>query len=141
MNKQLMRIAPQRVVIIALLIISECLLSSQAQTATPAKSCVSGESQNHFLLQTEETLVAATSNTVALGSDVTSVTLSHDSEVLRCETMASQINSLRSGQRLYLTLRGVQATKQPGVLYQLYLCLPRGAKPARDDAHYVGTLD
>lgn len=57
------------------------------------------------------------------------------------KTLASFLEALGPGQRLYLVLHGLRAKEQPGVLYHLYLNLPPGTKPGADDARYMGTFN
>jgi hypothetical protein len=45
------------------------------------------------------------------------------------------------GQQLFLVLDDLQASEQPGIIYEIYLGLPPGAAPATDDRHFVGTLN
>jgi hypothetical protein len=58
--------------------------------------------------------------------------------------LASQLAALGPGRHLYLVLRDLRATEQPGVLYHLYLDLPPlplGGTPAEDDPRHVGSLN
>jgi hypothetical protein len=49
--------------------------------------------------------------------------------------------SLTAGQRLHLLIRGLTMESAPGVIYQIYLNLPRNATPTANDPHYVGSLN
>lgn len=55
--------------------------------------------------------------------------------------LVSRLNALKRGRNIYLVLRGLHADVQPGVLYNVYLDLPAGAKPEQNDPHYVGLLN
>lgn len=55
--------------------------------------------------------------------------------------LASRLSALKSGRSIYLVIRELSAELQPGILYHVYLDLPAGAKPVRDDPHYVGLLN
>ena len=57
------------------------------------------------------------------------------------QTIAARLAALAPGHRLYLIFKDLRVQEQPGILYRLYLDLPAGAKPARDDPHYVGVLN
>jgi hypothetical protein len=57
------------------------------------------------------------------------------------KSLATQLDALPPGRSLYLVVRGLTATEQPGVTYSVYLDLPPGAKPAGDDPRKVGILD
>jgi hypothetical protein len=43
--------------------------------------------------------------------------------------------------RLLLVLKGIRASKQPGVLFHLYLDLPPGTLPGKHDQRHVGVLN
>lgn len=47
----------------------------------------------------------------------------------------------RAGKRLFLVLRGLEAKTPPGVLYHLYLDLPEGVRPAKDDPRHIGSVN
>lgn len=55
--------------------------------------------------------------------------------------LGAEIDSLRSGERIYLLVKDPASSEQPGVLFHLYLDLPAGTKPAKDDIHYIGSLN
>ncbi|HET9212502.1 MAG TPA: hypothetical protein VFR03_19010 [Thermoanaerobaculia bacterium] len=57
------------------------------------------------------------------------------------KSLAAQLDALPPGRSLYLAVRGLTATEQPGVTYSVYLDLPPGAKPAGNDPRKVGILD
>jgi hypothetical protein len=57
------------------------------------------------------------------------------------KSLAAQLDALAPGRSLYLVVRGLTATEQPGVLYSVYLDLPAGARPAENDPRKVGILD
>jgi hypothetical protein len=57
------------------------------------------------------------------------------------EKLSDRMAILRSGQRLYLLLKGLQCTSQPGVTYHLYLDLPEGASPSPEDVHHIGIIN
>jgi hypothetical protein len=55
--------------------------------------------------------------------------------------IASAIESMEPGERLFLVLRDLSAAEPPGVLYHLYLSLPPGAVPAEDDPRHAGSIN
>jgi hypothetical protein len=55
--------------------------------------------------------------------------------------LASRLEALRGGRSIYVVIKGLHTEVQPGVLYNVYLDLPAGAKPDKDDLHYVGQLN
>jgi hypothetical protein len=57
------------------------------------------------------------------------------------EKLSDRMAILRGGQRLYLLLKGLQCTSQPGVTYHLYLDLPEGASPSPEDVHHIGIIN
>lgn len=48
---------------------------------------------------------------------------------------------LARGEHIYLLLKNLATQEQPGVVYQVYLDLPAGSVPAKDDPHYAGTIN
>ena len=61
--------------------------------------------------------------------------------VLTGKSLAARAEALAPGRRIYLVLRELRASEPPGVLYHVYLDLPAGATPAKDDIHFAGTLN
>ena len=57
------------------------------------------------------------------------------------ESLGSRLDKLEPGRRIYLVLKNLSTTEQPGVLYHLYLDLPAGAKPGKNDPRYAGSLN
>jgi hypothetical protein len=56
-------------------------------------------------------------------------------------TLALWLRKLPPGRKIYLVLRDLRASAPPGVLFHVYLDLPEGVKPGKDDAHYVGSFN
>lgn len=78
----------------------------------------------------------------SLGSDAVRIPLRPGSPSASEEgLLSSRLDKLKSGRRIYLVIRGLHAEAQPGVLYNIYLDLPAGAEPRKDDPHYVGQLN
>jgi tyrosinase len=50
------------------------------------------------------------------------------------------LRALPSARNIRLTVRDLQATAAPGILYHLYLNLPAGASRAVAEAHYIGPI-
>lgn len=55
--------------------------------------------------------------------------------------LASQLDTLKRDRSIYLVIRNLRAELQPGVLYHVYLDLPAGTKPVKNDPHYVGSFN
>jgi hypothetical protein len=55
--------------------------------------------------------------------------------------LTSRLGTLKRGRNIYLVIRDLHTEMQPGVLYHLYLDLPAGAKPLRNDPHFIGFLN
>jgi hypothetical protein len=78
--------------------------------------------------------VIATAGPVVLGSEPTQIPLEG-------KNLAASLEAITANQRIYLVLRDLNASQQPGVLYHVLLDLPPGAKPEKNDIHFVGTLN
>jgi tyrosinase len=52
-----------------------------------------------------------------------------------------RIKALPKEKHVYLLVKNLRADAQPGVLYQLYLDLPEGAKGEKATPHFVGTVN
>ena len=73
-------------------------------------------------------MLASTSSRVELGAHATTVTLHPKAAVM-------------DGRKTYLVLRGLTAENVPGIVYDVYVDLPRGVVPKADDPHYAGTIN
>jgi tyrosinase len=51
------------------------------------------------------------------------------------------VSAVPPNQAIYLVFRNIRATSPPGVLYDVYLDLPRDETPSRESPSYVGTLN
>lgn len=76
-----------------------------------------------------------------LAKNAAPVTLGAGPVVVSLASSGKSLDALTPGRSLYLVVRGLTATEQPGVLYSVYLDLPAGAKPAENDPRKVGILD
>lgn len=87
-------------------------------------------------------LIARTEDPISLGTGPTLITL-NDVHSLpgNASALSTIAGELAPGKRIYLVLREPHADHPPGVIYHIYLELPAGAHPARDDPHYVGALN
>lgn len=86
-------------------------------------------------------LIAASTQTIALGRQATRVVL-EDRDTREAERgLDNHVRALPRGRRLYLVLKNFRAAQPPGVLYHLYLDLPENAAPRKNDAHHVGILN
>jgi hypothetical protein len=89
--------------------------------------------------QKVETL-AASPGPNELAGGLVKVTLSQN-PALQGTKLASRLGALAPGDRIYLVLRQLAAQQQPGVLYHVYMDLPAGSAPDKDDPHYVSALN
>jgi hypothetical protein len=56
-------------------------------------------------------------------------------------TLGLWLRKLPPDRKIYLVLRDLRASAPPGVLFHVYLDLPEGAKPSKDDPHNVGSFN
>jgi len=80
----------------------------------------------------------AAAKTVELAGKQTTVELQ---PVPAANNLLSRLNSPRRGERIYLVLRDLATQEQPGMVYQIYLNLPAGSVPGKDDPHFVGVIN
>ncbi len=52
-----------------------------------------------------------------------------------------QLSAALETRQLYIVLNNIQVRREPGVVYDVYLNVPQGTRPAPDDLGYVGTLN
>ena len=52
-----------------------------------------------------------------------------------------RMKNLAAGRKIYLVLKGLQATAQPGVLYDIYLNLPEAAPPNTRNNYQIGSIN
>jgi len=57
------------------------------------------------------------------------------------DKLSDQTAILSSGKRLYLVLKGLHCTSQPGTTFHLYLDLPEGISPSSDEVRHVGIIN
>jgi tyrosinase len=55
--------------------------------------------------------------------------------------LGARLGSLASNERIFLVLRDLVTQEQPGVVYQVFLDLPAGSTPGKDDPRYVGVTN
>ena len=92
--------------------------------------------------EAEAKILATTEGPVALSTLPTRVSLAAASaQGSAGGTLAAQLRELPAGGKIRVVLRDLRASAAPGVLFHIYLDLPEGAKPALDDAHYVGSFN
>jgi hypothetical protein len=84
----------------------------------------------------QSTEVLARAGAVALGRGPVEVALEAPEGPLD-----ARVAALGADRKLFLVLRDIRTTEQPGVLYRIYLGLPRGAQPVPDGFHAVGALN
>lgn len=85
------------------------------------------------------TLIATSESDIKLSSEPVVVPLR---SAQQARSLAWEMQSyLARNNRLYLILKHIRAAKQPGVLFHVYLDLPRGTRPDREDPRHVGVLN
>jgi len=88
--------------------------------------------------QQMESRIVAAAKPVALAEGEVTVALRASGP----RTLAARVDALRAGQHLFLVAGDLRADEQPGVLYQVYLDLPRDGKRASDRAgRHVGYVN
>ena len=88
---------------------------------------------------------AAAASGIALGSGPVNVKLrpapSAAAAAAPTAALGARVEQLPDTSRMYLLLKNLKASAQPGVLYHVYLDLPSGTSPAAAAGHYVGTIN
>jgi tyrosinase len=82
----------------------------------------------------------AASPSLALGRGPVRLTLEH-SPGNKNRLLADELKALGTQKSLYLVLKDLQTNAQPGVLYDVYLDLPEGARTNGANDNYVGTIN
>jgi len=86
----------------------------------------------------ELSLIAETTEPVTLSGRQTRIVLRPTASAGSTDkTLAERFGALTAGRRIYVVLRNLRATQQPGVLYRLYLDLPADQKTTRTNARHV----
>lgn len=110
------------------------LLSAGLAAAPPVHAATQSSGSQPVEGNGHSMTIATASGPVVLGNGPTQV-------VCEARNLAARVETLTQNQRIYLVLRELHAAEQPGVLYHLYLDLPQGSKPEKDDPHYVGSVN
>jgi tyrosinase len=89
---------------------------------------------------------APSSGPVPLGRELVTVSLAtRDVPALRgakkTKDFSVQLSTALDTRQLFVVLKNIQVSQDPGVTYAVYLNVPKGTKPAVDDPGYVGTLN
>gem|GEM_PF-1520024 len=87
--------------------------------------------------QMESRIVAAAGKAVALPEGEVTVALRASGQ----RTLAARVDALRAGQHLFLVAGDLRANEQPGVVYQVYLDLPRDGKASDRGGRHVGYVN
>jgi hypothetical protein len=90
------------------------------------------EEQAHTNSEEDKVMVLATSGPITLGAGPVRIPLVSE------RTTPSTAGPERHE---YIVLKNLSASKPPGVLYHLYLDLPVGTVPGKNDPHYIGTFN
>jgi len=120
----------------AALAVALLLVSTATLCAAPPKA----KSMNLTPQSAKVEPIAAASGPVDLGGgSATAELLPASSEPGK--KIGARLGSLASNERIFLVLRDLATQEQPGVVYQVYLDLPAGSTPGKDDPHYVGVIN
>jgi tyrosinase len=87
--------------------------------------------------QMDSKIVAAAAKAVALPDGEVTVTLRASGQ----RTLAARADALPDGQHLFLVAGDLRADEQPGVVYQVYLDLPRDGKASDRGERHVGYVN
>jgi tyrosinase len=85
--------------------------------------------------------VFGTTGPVALGAAPTTSSLQPKTTGGAAIPLPGRASGLSSTRRAYLVLRNLKSESQPGVLYNIYVSLPRGVAPTGRNAHHAGTVN
>jgi len=83
----------------------------------------------------ENTIVAKAAKPVALAAAPVTVALSGS------RSLASRVDALPAGRRLFLVVSDLRASEQPGAGYRVYLDLPRDAKTSGRERYFAGNIN
>jgi hypothetical protein len=86
-----------------------------------------------------ETVLAASASAIELTA--TPVRVKLVSGKSDSTNLGQILQSLPASRSLYLELTGLQAVKQPGTLFHLYLDLPEDVAPKPDNAWHIGSIN
>jgi hypothetical protein len=87
--------------------------------------------------QMESRIVAAAAKAVALPEGEVTVALRASGQ----RTLAARVDALRAGRHLFLVAGDLRADEQPGVVYQVYLDLPRDGNASDRGGRHVGYVN
>jgi hypothetical protein len=87
----------------------------------------------------KETVLAASPRAIELTSTPVRVTLVSGNDTNK--NLGQILQSLPASRGLYLELTGLQAIKQPGTLFHLYLDLPENVAPNPTNAWHIGSIN
>jgi len=110
------------------------LLSAGLAAAPPVRAATQSPGSAASVGNGKSMTIAVAGGPVVLGNGPTQV-------VCEATDLALRVRTLTPNQRIYLVLRELHAAEQPGVLYRLYLDLPKDSQPEKNDVHYVGSLN
>lgn len=99
-----------------------------------------GEHSSAGMTREKATVILRASGPISLGTAPVRIPLTLVGTSDR-GSFAARLDKLERGRRIYLVLRRLSTTEQPGVLYHLYFDLPAGAKPAKNESRFAGSLN
>ena len=116
----------------------------QCGPIVPPSPAAAAEAKPTTLASSSAAMAAAAAPGIALGSGPVRVKLSTPPSAAAAAPTAAlgaRVEQLPDTSRIYLLVKNLKASAQPGVLYHVYLDLPSGTSPAAAAGHYVGTIN
>jgi tyrosinase len=109
----------------------------------PVPKCPTTKAALVALVQNQLRVASVKSKEIKLGQGATRVTLAPLPTKAGAKPLPfnERIRALPKDKHVYLIVRNLHADAQPGVLYHLYLDLPKGAKDEKATPHFVGTVN
>ena len=86
-------------------------------------------------------LMAASTHATELTAKPIRVELSITKNKDKNADLGSRLGSLPASQHIYLVLKGLHATSQPGTLFHIYLDLAEGVTPNPEDIRHLGSIN
>jgi tyrosinase len=109
----------------------------------PVPKCLTTKAIHLAAVQKQVRVAAVKSKEIKLGNTPTKVTLEPLPVKEGAKPLAfhERVKSMPADKQLLLILKNLHADAQPGILYNLYLELPEGAKGEKAAPHLIGTIN
>jgi hypothetical protein len=105
--------------------------------AAVSLSALSSNARFPQMAQTSEPALLASAGPIRIGQGPFRIELQPTGP----RSLFEAIERLNADQRLYIVIRDLRVTRQPGVPYQVFLDLPQGGGSSVSMAHLIGTLN